>query len=314
MKMLTEEQISFETYAQTRYDFNLDALTSDDIIDLKTLSKEKRVDYGIAPIGRRIFRYINDNAPDISFMLADLSVKVDAILYIPHAGSKRAYIILNSKQPLVNQIFATVHEYYHYIKDYEAVRNKPYACSLSSLQNVAEQKASRFAAEFLLPTSALINDLEIMKKRLNIKKLSSCSCENLAFITIALSIKYEMPIKAILYRLCEERYTNDINKTLKQYSFIKSVLQEVKLTNAEFIELFEPIDQHFFDYEVYDQLNNAFKSGFISNVQLLNDAEVLGLEPEKIQVIIGDNNNEDELEDHDEDELIDKIIGKWGDH
>lgn len=310
MNMQTNEQ--FETYAQTRYDFNLDSLTIDDISELRTLSKEKRVDYGIAPIGRRIFRYIKDTIPDISFMLVDLSHNIDAVLFIPHTGSKRAYIILNSKQPLVNQIFATAHEYYHYIKDYQDAKNKPFACSLSSLQNVTEQKASRFAAEFLLPTNALINDLDALRTNLKIKKISTCSCEDLAIITIALSVKYEMPLKAILYRLCEEGYVSDINKTMKQYSYIKSVVLEAKIKNVEFKDLFEPIDRHFFDNEIYEQLFNAYRNGFISSEQLIDDADALGLDVDKAQLII-DDMIEDTEQDNDDNELVNTILGKWGD-
>lgn len=311
--MKSEEQSNFERFAQTRYDFNLNALTGDDISEIRTLSREKRVDYGVAPIGKRIFRFIKDNAPDISFVLTQLHDDIDAILYIPHAGAKRAYIILNSEQPLVNQIFAAAHEYYHYIKDYEDVRNKPLVCSLSSLQSVIEQKASRFAAEFLLPTEALLRDIEAFKTKHKIKKLSTGSIGQLAIIAIILSVKYEMPIKAILYRLCEEGFVNDIEKTMQHYDFIKSVLLGATLHDDDFKELFNPLDKNFFDYEIYDQLYNAYRCGLVSREQLLADSNVLGLEEAKIQIILDENCEEPDNDDDQDDDTLDKMLGKWGD-
>lgn len=49
-----------------------------------------------------------------------------------------SYIILNSKKPLINQIFTAAHEYYHYIKDYQKFKEMPYICDFSMLQDVNE--------------------------------------------------------------------------------------------------------------------------------------------------------------------------------
>lgn len=78
------------------------------------------------------------------------SEKIDGMLYVPTTGKERAYIILNSKKPLINQIFTAAHEYYHYIKDYQKFKEMPYICDFSMLQDVNEMKACRFAAELLL--------------------------------------------------------------------------------------------------------------------------------------------------------------------
>ncbi len=86
----------FELYKQDRYDLSTKDLTREDLSDIKKLSKEKRADYARAPVGRKI--------------------------------------IVNTSQPLVLQIFAAAHEYYHYLRDYESIFEKPHVCSLETLK------------------------------------------------------------------------------------------------------------------------------------------------------------------------------------
>lgn len=79
----------------------------------------------MAPIGEKIFSFIVEQNSNINFELVKLdTTNVDGMLYIPESGNEKAYIILNGNKPLVNQIFAAAHEYYHYIKDYESIKKK----------------------------------------------------------------------------------------------------------------------------------------------------------------------------------------------
>ena len=140
----------FEKYYQTAYDFNTASLSIDEIEAIKKLAREKRIDYASAPIGPGVFDLIQKQSSDIRFELVSFeSDKIDGMLYIPTTGKERAYIILNSNKPLVNQIFAAAHEFYHYIKDYQVFKAKPYICDFSMLKDVNEKKACRFAAELL---------------------------------------------------------------------------------------------------------------------------------------------------------------------
>ena len=132
MRVLYDEDV-FKQYYQTNYDFNTTSLDEDEIDEIKSLVKEKRVNYALAPIGEKIFSFIVEQNSNINFELVKLdTTNVDGMLYIPESGNEKAYIILNGNKPLVNQIFAAAHEYYHYIKDYESIKEKPYICCLSS--------------------------------------------------------------------------------------------------------------------------------------------------------------------------------------
>ena len=96
----------FEQYYQTEYDFNTASLTLNEIAEIKRLAREKRVDYASAPMGTGVFNLIQRQSQEIRFELVSFeSEKIDGMLYIPTSGQERAYIILNSNKPLVNQVF-----------------------------------------------------------------------------------------------------------------------------------------------------------------------------------------------------------------
>ena len=151
----------FEQYYQTEYDFNTASLTLNEIAEIKRLAREKRVDYASAPMGTGVFNLIQRQSQEIRFELVSFeSEKIDGMLYIPTSGQERAYIILNSNKPLVNQIFTAAHEFYHYIKDYQVFKERPYICDFSILKDVNEKKACRFAAVVLFPE-------EVLKREIN---------------------------------------------------------------------------------------------------------------------------------------------------
>ena len=106
-----------------------------EIAEIKRLARGKRVDYASAPMGTGVFNLIQRQSQEIRFELVSFeSEKIDGMLYIPTSGQERAYIILNSNKPLVNQIFTAAHEFYHYIKDYQVFKERPYICDFSILK------------------------------------------------------------------------------------------------------------------------------------------------------------------------------------
>ena len=80
------------------------------------------------------------------------------MIYLPDKNSEIAFIILNKSKPLVNQIFAAAHEYYHYIRDIENIKRTDNLLTCG-FKGKEEQMANRFAAEFLLPDEALRNEV-----------------------------------------------------------------------------------------------------------------------------------------------------------
>ncbi|MCD8076236.1 MAG: hypothetical protein LUF27_14620 [Lachnospiraceae bacterium] len=124
----------FEQYYQREYDFNTNSLSEDEVDSIKALVKEKRVDYALAPIGEKIFGWITEQDTNIHFEVVDFnSDKIDGLLYIPQSGFDKAYIVLNSKKPLINQIFAAAHEYYDYVRDGENIKKTKYFYILSTI-------------------------------------------------------------------------------------------------------------------------------------------------------------------------------------
>lgn len=120
------DELLLKQYSQSRYDFNPNALSPEEIQQVKQLAVEKRSEYGIAPIGTDIFIYIRDREQNLYFETEVFENKeLDAMIYLPNPNKESAFIILNSGQPLLNQIFATAHEYYHYLKDLDSIRRNP---------------------------------------------------------------------------------------------------------------------------------------------------------------------------------------------
>lgn len=303
----------FEQYYQAEYDFNTTSLKEEDIDEIKELVKEKRVNYALAPIGEKIFEWIAEQNQDIHFELVDLdSEKIDGMLYIPRTGLDKAYIILNAKKPLINQIFMAAHEYYHYIKDYTQIKETPYICNFNALENVNEKRASRFAAEFLLPEEALRNEIRAFRKKMNGIEQSKMTFEDYAVVSILLTVKYQIPLKAVMYRLYEEGYISNIEKYIDNYKFIKDILKEVKIFKRPVEHLYSS-ENHHFDVNslIYRQMRNAYISGLASREEIMKDADFLNLDIQMVTDFFDEIQETDE-EDSDTD-LVDVIKELWRD-
>jgi Zn-dependent peptidase ImmA (M78 family) len=269
----------FKQYYQGTYDFNTSSLNSWEINEIKTLVKEKRVNYALAPIGEKIFNYIMEQNPNIYFELVELDTEtIDGMLYIPKNGDDKAYIILNTNKPFINQIFAAAHEYYHYIKDYEITKKQPFICSLSSLNSKSEKKASRFAAELLLPEETLRNEIRLFKSQNDWNDKKKISFEEYAVISMILTIKYQLPLKATIYRLHEEGYIDHIDEFIENYDVIKRVLMQIELLKNEIELLYGNTNRKLDNGNIiYRQIEAVYKHGLASREEIIKDADKLSL-------------------------------------
>ena len=302
----------FEQYYQNKYDFNTASLSADEIADIKRLVREKRVDYALAPMGAGVFNWILKQDKNIRFELVHFeSGKIDGMLYIPTSGKERAYIILNSNKPLINQIFTAAHEYYHYVKDYQRFKEKPYICDFNMLKDVNEMMACRFAAEMLLPEEALSREVQDFSRAMAIPDLKDMDFNCFAVLAIFLTVKYQMPLKAVIYRLAEEHYMDDIEKYIENYEFIKKVLQEIKIFEKRVDELYSNENNYVIPYSsTYQDMEKAFLSGNASREDILEDAAKLELDMNLIHEFLGEDG---EMEDEsDDDELFSIINAKRG--
>ena len=303
----------FEQYYQTEYDFNTASLTLNEIAEIKRLAREKRVDYASAPMGTGVFNLIQRQSQEIRFELVSFeSEKIDGMLYIPTSGQERAYIILNSNKPLVNQVFTAAHEFYHYIKDYQVFKERPYICDFSILKDVNEKKACRFAAELLFPEEALKREINDCCRRLNIKAVKTLDFAQIASFIIVMTVKYQMPLKAVIYRLAEEKYIGNVKEYIENYDFIKKVLQEIKIFDKQVSELYSTDNNFIIPYSMtYQDMEKAFSTGNASKEEILRDAEILSLDMNIVNDFVS---QEDEVSDDemDDEELFSIINAKRG--
>ena len=278
----------FEKYYQTEYDFNTTSLSTDEIDVIKKLAREKRVDYASAPIGPGVFELIQKQSSDIRFELVSFeSDKIDGMLYIPTTGKERAYIILNSNKPLVNQIFAAAHEFYHYIKDYQVFKEKPYICDFGMLKDVNEKKACRFAAELLFPEEALNREVRDYCRKLQAAEFKLLDFNQAASFIIVMTVKYQLPLKAVIYRLEEENYIDEVKKYIENYSFIKKVLQEIQIFSDLVSVLYGTVNNFIIPYsKTYQDMETAFFTGNASKDDIIKDAKILSLDMNLINELV----------------------------
>ena len=306
-----DNQELFEKYYQTEYDFNTTSLSIDEIDAIKKIAREKRVDYASAPMGPGVFDLIQKQSSDIRFELVSFeSDKIDGLLYIRTTGIERAYIILNGNKPLVNQIFAAAHEFYHYIKDYQVFKEKPYICDFSALKDVNEKRACRFAAELLFPEEALKCEVRDYCSKLQISEFESIGLNQFEKFIIVMTVKYQMPLKAIIYRLKEEKYIEEEKKYIENYGFIKKVLQEIQIFRKQVSVLYGMENDFIIPYsKTYEDMEKAFLTGNASREDIIKDARILSLDMNLINEMVEQDEVNDE-EDEDDEELFSIINAK----
>lgn len=311
MGLSTENKEAFERYYQTKYDFNTASLSDEELDEIRKLVKEKRVDYALAPMGTGVFNWILNQNNNIRFELVSFkSEDIDGMLYIPTTGKERAYIILNSNKPLVNQIYTAAHEFYHYIKDYQRFKEKPYVCNFNMLKDVNEKKACRFAAELLLPKGAIEQDVYTLFKTLGTTTVDKIGFNEFASFIIFLTMKYQMPLKAVIYRLSEEGYIKDIDQYIVNYEFIKKVLQKITICGDQVKELYSTENPYVILYSsTYQDMEKAFLLGNASEAEILEDTDKLGLKKEIIKEFL-DESTPDSYDDEDDDDELFSIINK----
>ena len=305
MDLLKDEVFDkvLEDYSQSRYDFNPKALSRREIIQIKTLAREKRSDYGIAPIGKNIFDYIMSKEKKVYFERQPFDNQdLDGMIFVPSKSRGNAFIILNSNQPLLNQIFATAHEYYHFLTDIEMITKNPHLCSLSQLSNQMEQKASRFAAEFLIPDEALKIQVDEWLFNINKEEIEDAEVADIKILCYMLTIKYCLPLKAILYRLFEEGYIESkmFNLLISNYEFIKSTFIKAKNLYKREIEQLLSNDNPYIHEVMYEMVPKAFHTGYVTIDKLENDSKLLGLDKQRFGLDI----YEDEEAEEDDDNLL----------
>lgn len=180
-------------------------LSQPDVFQIKSLVVEKRgqLSVGMGPIGDNIFklaRKLNIKMVFLPIVNSSNSSNSFSALYLKSKESNKDifFIGLNTYQTYDRQIFSIAHELYHHWTDTTLS-----VCHLEDERSQhVELKANRFAAEFLLPTETLLQ--EVGNKTRGEKNLFNFTYLGLLRFIALLHCDYRLPYTAIVRRLFEE--------------------------------------------------------------------------------------------------------------
>ena len=265
--MSSKNDIDFiiNNLSQSKYTFGEKELSSDEILQIKNQSKDARGRYGLnAPIGTNIFSFLEQKG-DIVFQLQDFKEsELDAMIIKYSAKSQKKYIIINSDKPLINQIFAAAHEFYHYLYSFIGNSQDSIVCTFSK-NDKEEIKANRFAAEFLLPEEALKDEVNSFSKFIDGNFLNAPIARQIVFC-FYLTTKYSIPLKAVMYRLREENISNT-DYLLNHYEDVKQLLLDFSKSETHVKELYANKNEY-----ITEQLYNLIP--YLYNKGRLDDSTV----------------------------------------
>ena len=248
--------------SQSKYTFGEKELSSDEILQIKNQSKDARGRYGLnAPIGTNIFSFLEQKG-DIVFQLQDFKEsELDVMIIKYSAKSQKKYIIINSDKPLINQIFAAAHEFYHYLYSFIGNSQDSIVCTFSK-NDKEEIKANRFAAEFLLPEEALKDEVNSFSKFIDGKFLNAPIARQIVFC-FYLTTKYSIPLKAVMYRLREENISNT-DYLLNHYEDVKQLLLDFSKSETHVKELYANKNEYITE-QLYNLVPYLYNKGRLDN-------------------------------------------------
>ena len=88
-----------------------------------------------------------------------------------------------------------------------------------------------------------------------------------------------MPLKAVIYRLYEEKYIDNVEFYIENYDFIKNFLQEMKFFGKKVERLYSKENPCFDESDmIYRQMRNAYLTGYATRGEILADAGEIGLD------------------------------------
>ena len=126
-----------------------------------------------------------------------------------------------------------------------------------------------------------------------------------------LTIKYQLPLKAVIYRLHEEGYIENIDRFIKNYDVIKCVLMQIKIFKEDVELLYNNLNSEVDNGGIiYKQIEMAYRNGLASREEIIKDADELHLNKDVVNSFF---DSIDESDEEDDDSKILSIIKqKWG--
>lgn len=215
------------------------------IEEIRKLAGEKRLSLGFVgetPIANDIFTILDR----LDIMLLEYPIESEgdrpafsaAIMYYEEGDKKLTFIGLNTSDYYDKQIFAVAHELYHYYTKSGSHLSRPN----DEASSLIEEKANRFAAEFLLPEAVLES---IVLDEFKTSSLGKIQFKTLLRFIARLHCTWWLPYRSLVRRLREigaitpDQYT-------KLYSMNERDLQGeygkpgLAINNEVFLKLNQP--------------------------------------------------------------------------
>ncbi len=96
---------------------------------------------------------------------------------------------------------------------------------------------------------------------------------------IFLTVRYQIPLKAVIYRFYEEHHIDNIDKFIENYYFIKQILKEINIFRKPVRILYGAENDYVLsDRSTYQDMEKSFVTGNASKENILKDAEKLELD------------------------------------
>jgi len=185
-------------------------ISEKDTYIIEEFAKEKRRihELGMGPLGDNIFKLVRTLGIQLVRTPCDVNGNSNDPFSALYVCTKEmdytiSFIGLNSADYYDKQIFALAHELYHH---YEADDVFVLCRGIDTASELRELKANRFAAEFLLPTERLIQELK--QNNYGSISLTGWSTKRLLRLIAELHCDYRLPYKAIVRRLDEIKAIN----------------------------------------------------------------------------------------------------------
>ena len=283
-------------------------LNNNQIMGIKALASETRRVFGVhqnVPVGNDM-RLILENKGillcEYPFSESGDTHTYGNIVMIKTEEEPITFIGLNTASYYDEQIFALAHELYHF----STKTGKAYVPEMDEEDKETERKADRFAAEFLLPGSAL---KDIVNTVFGDCDLNDVPKTRLLRFVARIQCDWWLPYRAIINRLLEESHISE-----EQYQSLynidcrsnESIYRRIlRSTENEISELLNTKTRTIgVSTKVIDTVINNYEDGFIDDDELIHLLKIFDKNPEDygIQIDIEFDEDFDEMVVSEDDE------------
>ena len=273
--------------------FKSSTLSKRDVKAIRYFAEQKRGEnsLGKGPIGESIFKLVRDLGIQLIYTPIQVAANhkdnfCGCYVSFLEANDVYRFIGLNTNECLDKQYFIIAHELYHHWVD----SSQRVCRNLDEVEenNTEEDKANLFAAEFLLPSSKLSEEVYRATK-LGDEKISDWDYSRLLTFIARLHCDYQLPYKAIVRSLFEAGEVTEMQ--------LRSLLQEShrnpdslyfqigkRINAAIFKRLNEPTVTDGTDGDLLFEMKLLYDEGIVSLKELSDDLKLFDRTLDDVQL------------------------------